>query len=388
MTKQNSIAIFGGTFDPIHNGHLIAAWRVFEELNLDKILFMPTGKTPHKKNENITSKELRTQMIKLAIKNNNNFAFSDFELKNDEINYTADTLVNLTKIWLDTHIYFIMGADSLLDIENWKNFVQIFDNCSIIVLNRDNLDLDKHIDLLTTKYKANIIPIKMENIAISSTDIRHRLNNGKSIKYLVPKAVEKYIYKNSIYKQLNPDCMLFLKNTLTKKKYIHSLGVANEALNLAIHYNLPDVNAAFFAGAFHDIAKCYTNDKLLELCKNYKLDIDPFMQTNLAITHGMVGAKIVEEIMPTATKDILNAISYHSTGRANMSMLEKIIYIADIIEPNRGNNPHLNNLRKIAYQDIDQAIKICLDYTLEKCAKKDTVFHPLGLLALEDLLKN
>ncbi len=199
--KLKKIGILGGTLDPIHLGHLIIAQYAMEELGLEKVLFMPSGNPPHKNISDIVSAAYRKDMINLAIKDNDNFLFSDFELKRQGTIYTSDTL----KMFLDknknTEIYFIMGADSVLSIETWHEPDKIFKLCKVVVADRDyNLELLKKQKIyLEEKYRADIILINSPLISISSTDIRNRIKSNHSIRYLVPDEVKYYIEKNELY---------------------------------------------------------------------------------------------------------------------------------------------------------------------------------------------
>ena len=197
---MKKIGIIGGTFNPIHLGHLIIAEKCLEALNLDKILFMPSGNPPHKKN--VLNGEIRGDMIKLAINGNQNFEYSDFELKRTGIIYTADTLSLMKQQNKDYELYFILGADSLLQMESWHEPSEIFKLCTVVVTDRDfnRETVRDKIKSFENKYDANIIYVVTPYIDISSSEIRELVNSGKSIKYLVPVDVENYINKNNLYK--------------------------------------------------------------------------------------------------------------------------------------------------------------------------------------------
>lgn len=195
----------GGTFNPIHNGHLIQSEFIREELNLDKIIFLPTGKTPHKKNKDVLDSRLRYEMVKLAIGDNEYFQISSYEIDNEKINYTVDTVLYLNELYKNDDLYFIIGGDSLLYLESWKDFNILIGKIKFIVAHRKWEDMEKikkTTDLLNSKYNGRIIRVDTPVIDISSTDIRNRLFNNRSIKYLLPKAVEDYIVDNKIYRRL------------------------------------------------------------------------------------------------------------------------------------------------------------------------------------------
>ena len=203
MDNLHKVGILGGTLDPIHMGHLIIAQTAMQALSLEKVVFMPSGNPPHKNTMNITDAYKRLEMVKYAIDNNDNFMYSDFELKRDGIIYTSDTLKLLKDKYKDIVLYFIMGADSLLAIETWHEPENIFRLCNIVVADRDllNLELISKIEYLKKKYDADIFHIESPLIDISSSYIRECIKSGKSIRYLVHDNVAKYIYENGIYKE-------------------------------------------------------------------------------------------------------------------------------------------------------------------------------------------
>lgn len=198
---MHKIGILGGTLDPIHIGHMIIAETALEELQLEKVIFMPSGNPPHKDKKSISDNIHRENMVKLSIEDNERFVFSDFEMKREGIIYTADTLKLLKEKYMDMDIFFILGADSLLAIETWYKPGVIFENCTIVVADRDKsndsiINMIKHLE---ERYNAKIIYIKSPMVDISSSDIRQKSENGKSIKYLVDYKVEKYIIDNKLF---------------------------------------------------------------------------------------------------------------------------------------------------------------------------------------------
>lgn len=198
---MKKIGILGGTLDPIHNGHLMIAECARDQLNLDEVWFMPTGNPPHKSNQNISPNEVRKEMIELAIEDNNNFKFSDFEYKRDGIIYTSDTMKLLKNAYKDTDFYFIMGADSLMYFKDWHKPEEIVLYCNLVVAGRDNDDSEllREVAILEDKYNINIHVLKSPKICISSSDIRDYINNKFSIKYMVPDSVERYIKNKNLY---------------------------------------------------------------------------------------------------------------------------------------------------------------------------------------------
>ena len=201
MKKTKKIGIMGGTFNPIHFGHLLLGETAYEQFSLDEVLFMPT-KNPYYKNlGNTVTEEDRVRMVKLAIKDNAHFTFSGEELNREGTTYTVETLQNLTRKNPDCEYYFIMGADSLYHIESWKDTEKVLQMAVILVAGRGDLSssLSSQIEYIENKYDASIHFLNSPSLEISSNDIRRRIRAGESIRYLLPREVEEYIYEHKLY---------------------------------------------------------------------------------------------------------------------------------------------------------------------------------------------
>lgn len=193
----------GGTFNPIHIGHLILGQTAVEQFQLDKVLFMPTKNPPHKRYDQIIDDAIRAEMVSLAIKDNPNFELSTFEMDREGITYTADTLNQLTKLNPDEEYYFIVGADSLFYIDRWKDPATIFKLSKLLAAVRDNKsneDMLQKIAQLNETFHSSAELLNSPNIDISSSEIRERAKNGMDIQYYVMPSVARYIKDNSLYR--------------------------------------------------------------------------------------------------------------------------------------------------------------------------------------------
>ncbi len=202
--NRKKIGIMGGTFDPIHIGHLILGEKAYEQLSLDKVLFMPSGNPPHKKNRpGRASDEQRVEMVRRAISNNPHFELSLAEMNEEGYTYTYRTLEQLTNQNPDTDYYFIIGADSLFDFEDWKNPQRICHASSIVVATRNHIpihDLDAKMHLLADKFQGEFIRLDTLNMDVSSHMIREWIHHSRSVRYYVPNDVRYYIEEQNIYK--------------------------------------------------------------------------------------------------------------------------------------------------------------------------------------------
>lgn len=201
MAKR--VGILGGTFDPIHYAHLILAEQAMEQFELDSVLIMPSAVPPHKDNQEVTSAFHRSRMVQLAIEDNSHLKYSSFELERQGPTYTSDTLMLLAKEHPECEYFFILGADSLFYLDKWHKPEQILSNAVILAAVRgdaEKKDLEKQIKILKKRYPVCQIEIlDTPHIEISSTMIRENVSQGKTIKYYVPKDVEKYIYQQKLY---------------------------------------------------------------------------------------------------------------------------------------------------------------------------------------------
>lgn len=198
------IGIIGGTFNPIHLAHLYIAYEAKCQLNLDKIIFIPTGSPPHKKDMEILEASLRYNMVYEAIKNYEDFEISDYEIEKKGLSYTFETLEHFKND--DNELYFITGADCLMDIEKWKYPEKIFRLCNFVVFNRagyskKNLRIQK--EKIQQKFNTNIIFLDIIDLEISSSIIRNRIKEGKRIDFFMPKEVLEYIITNNLYNYCN-----------------------------------------------------------------------------------------------------------------------------------------------------------------------------------------
>lgn len=194
----------GGTFNPIHIGHLIIAERAREQFDLEEVLFMPCGMPYMKDTSELLPSDIRARMVSLAIKDNPFFTLSTIEIEKKGSTYTYETLEQLRGENPETEYYFILGADSLWTISDWKEPERIFANCHILAAVRDDKsaqDMKKRINFLKNKFDANISLLKTGQIGISSSAIRDSLKKGTSVRYLVSKGVYEYIAENKLYKK-------------------------------------------------------------------------------------------------------------------------------------------------------------------------------------------
>lgn len=387
------IGIMGGTFNPVHNVHLIMAEEARRQFQLKKVLFMPSKNPPHKRKKSIASDKHRKRMIQHAIQDNPAFLFSDMELEREGTTYTKDTLATLKQLYPKDHFYFIVGGDSLASMEMWYDPAYIFKNCRILAANRDETDGGQIRKLKThyeKKYGAKIAEIQMPPISISSEMIRKKLAGDSSISGYVPDCVERYIRSNQLYGCSDPlflhtpseqEVIGYLAANLKPRRFLHTLGVAATAASLAAVHN-GDTKEAYMAGLLHDCAKYFTGDEWVEICEQEQIPLSDVERNNTVLIHGKLGAHFAKTRYGVDNEEILSAIRYHTTGRPGMGLLEKIIYIADYMEPGRKMEcqPYsLTEIRRMSYIEIDKALRMVLDCCISYLQQSQAPVDPLTM---------
>lgn len=199
---STKVGIFGGTFDPIHNGHLYIAYEALNQLKLDKIIFIPGGNPPHKSFSSVSDANQRYKMVELAIKSYENFEISDYELKKTTKSYSFETLEYYKSLSIG-ELYFILGADSLITIDSWKNVDRIMEAATLVVFNRPGFTKEQLVEKkaeVEHKYNKKIIYLDLLNLEISSSGVREEISTGKRVDFFIPDSVKRYIEENNIYR--------------------------------------------------------------------------------------------------------------------------------------------------------------------------------------------
>ena len=378
------IGVLGGTFNPIHNGHIEMARQALLLADLDEVWIMPAGIPPHKDQNGVCSSMHRMNMCRLACKPFSHILASDFEINSETNNYTYQTLEKLSACYPKDKFYFIMGQDSVESFRTWKEPQSILKHASLLVFLRGNhydeekLRCRETINGLKKDFEGEIIPLDFEPLAISSSKIRLLISknaDSSEVKPLLCDEVYQYIKEHRLYETIEEyDTKAFqkeLKKVLKPSRYEHSLGVADTSASLAAAYGYPK-HLAYVAGLLHDCAKYMSNEELLDYATKHKVDITKGDRKALHLLHAPVGAYIARNKYGIKDEDLLHAISVHTTGCPNMTLLDKIIFVADYIEPHRDKAPRLEELRKLSYKDINRAIVMILEDTINYIKSGDS----------------
>ena len=200
---SQKIGIMGGTFDPIHYGHLLIAQSAAEEFALDQVLFLPTGRSPHKSEKDVTDPQIRCEMVQIALEDNRKFEISMLEAENTEVNYTYASLQKLKQLYPKAQLYFIMGEDSLDDFPTWKKPEEICRLSTVLVAVRNDkgFGISDKIAEISQMYQADMHMLHAPNFSVSSHDIRKRIHENKSVRYMLPDKVTEYIVQHDLYRE-------------------------------------------------------------------------------------------------------------------------------------------------------------------------------------------
>ena len=393
------IGIFGGTFNPPHNGHVTLARAAAEQLALDRLLIMPACVPPHKPLPDRVTPQQRYAMAALMAAPVGRCAqASDIELHRTGKSYTSDTLQTLHEQYPDAELWLLMGSDMFLSLHTWHEPEVICALAHIAAFSRVEEDIraamERQKQTLEQQYRAEVALLNNPQlIELSSTDVRAALAAGRGSE-LVPEAVWGYIRREHLYgtqadlkhltvEELRPIAMSYLK----PKRMPHVLGTAEEAARLARRYGADETQARV-AGLLHDCTKKLDMAEQLALCGQYGIVLDPLEQKALKLLHAKTGAAIARHVYGVDDA-VYQAILYHTTGRAGMSLLEKILYLADYIEPSRkfANDPDVVRLRETVYEDLDRGLLLGLTMTIDEMVGMGNPVHHDTLDARDDLIE-
>lgn len=378
MPKER-IGIMGGSFNPIHERHMEMALSAKNQFHLDRILFLPTGNPPHKR-EGLADAEDRFEMTRLAVWGLQGCTASRMEIDREGVIYTVDTLTRLQKQMPDTAFDYIIGEDTLKDLPNWRKPDKVFSLCRFLVCCRTSEGLREHPVIGELEQRgASFAFMTLPPSPVSSTAIREKLANGMEAEELPPQVME-YIRIRGLYgfKQ-NPALSTMydsLKRTLSDKRLVHSLLVAYTARKLAKLHGINEEQAAL-AGLLHDCAKCLPLSTMQRIARDKRLLLDKETLSSGNLLHGPVGAVIAEEEYGVQDPLVLSSIRCHTTGKVGMLPLDMIVFLSDKIEPSRRSYPALEEVRTLAQHDLAQALSYSLESTLDYVRSQGTQPHPL-----------
>ena len=384
------LGVYGGTFNPPHIGHVRSASAAAAELRLDAMLIVPSGVPPHKAlPPGSPTPEERLELTRLAFSGVPCAEILDLELKREGVSYTAETLETILTSYPGAEIFLVMGTDMYLTLETWRSADRILDVVTPAVLSREAGDdgaVRAYSEKLLRKHGTRTEIIRNAAVEISSTELRRMLPRREGAGMLVAPAYA-YIIRKRLY-GAKPDFVWLRAQAygmLKPKRIPHVAGCEDEAVRLAERWGA-DADEAREAAILHDVTKHLDLDGQLLLCRKYDIMTDILEAAEVKLLHAKTGAAIarLEFGMSQAVHD---AILWHTTGRDDMTLLEKIIYIADYMEPTR-EFEGVDALRSLAYEDIDRAIIRGLRMSIEDMKTRGITPHPRTEEALLWLIRH
>jgi len=386
------IGIYGGAFNPPHTGHIRAAEYAVQALHLDRLLLIPSATSPHKPlPAGSAMPEQRLEMTKLWA--GEKMEVCDIELSRGGTSYTYETVEQLKKQYPNEELILFMGTDMFLSFHTWKEPQRILACVSLAVFYRGDKGEQAAIAQKKQEYETaghRVYLVENPVTEISSTQLR-RMLVFRCAKPFMDEKVLAHIEKNGLYGTAKDYKHLPMEeleqvviDLLNPNRVRHVLGCRDTAAELARVWGADETDAAR-AGLLHDITKALDGPLQLTLCREYGKVLDEFSENNPKTLHALTGSLVAERIFGE-NEAVVKAIESHTTGKPAMNTLEKIIYVADYMEPNR-DFPGVEKLRRLAYTDLDGALKLGLEMTLAMLKQQKRQISPASSQALAYLTK-
>ena len=380
-----TVAFYGGSFNPPHPAHVRACRIAFEALKPDKLLIIPAATPPHKAlPEGSPDAAERMELTRIAFRGFPEAEVSAMELGRAGRSYTSDTVAALRREYPDAEFCMIMGTDMLLTFEEWHEWRYILSEASLAVLPREEGDLEAiraGAARLEREYGAKIYVLDAAPLPMSSTAVRAELAGRSGADELDGEVYARIIKMRDYGAKPQLDWLRerayrYLKPT----RVPHVAGCEHEAVKLARRWG-EDPGDAAEAGILHDITKKLSMEEQLKLAEKYGIVFDTFELGNVKLTHAITGAALARDLFGVSGR-VYDAIRWHTTGRPGMGLLEKIIYLADYIEPTRDFDG-VEPLRALAYEDLDAAMALGLRMSLDELKAAGIEPHPDSARALK-----
>ena len=374
------IGIMGGTFDPIHEGHVHMAREALGDLGLDRVLMIPTGNPPHKKG--VTDGEDRWKMVCASVAWDEGLQPSRIELDRGGVIYTVDTLSRLRESYPQAQWYYIIGEDTLLDLKNWRRYEEVLGMCTFLVCprpweaTREELAAE---EARLTALGGRFIHVDMPMKDVSSTEVRESLARGENPADL-PLVCAEYARLAGLYGQGRrvPEAWLDrLFKDLKITRFAHTLGVSECARRLARLHGV-DEHRAEIAAVLHDCAKYYPLEEMQRICRAMGIDDEAILATD-RLMHAPVGAYVAKAVYGVEDEEILRAIERHTLGAEGMTRLDVIVNLADKIELTRRDYPGLAEIRALAEESPERALLASMRSTRQYVERGGHALHPQTL---------
>lgn len=390
------VGIYGGTFDPPHLGHMRAARAALGLLGLDELILIPAKQPPHKVlSEGSAPAEDRLAMTELMADGllDERVSVSRIELDREGKSYTADTLREIHEQRPEDELFLLMGTDMYLTFQDWYKPEEIAKLATLVPFARSGTDTGELFriqgEYLDRTLGARTVALELPEITeLSSTQLRSGLAQGAyTDKLWLP--VWGYILRHGLYgverdlKHLSDSDLRAASWSMVKaRRFAHVKGCEEECVRLARRWGA-DERAARRAGILHDCTKYLEMEEQLALCERYGIPLDALERESVKLLHSKTGAAVAKYVYGESDA-VYDAIFYHTTGRAGMTLLGKILYVADYMEPNR-DFPEVGELRRLAYEDLDGAVALGAELAISEMVEKNREVHPNTLACYREM---
>ena len=389
---MEKIGIFGGTFNPIHSGHVMLAKHYLQALDLTRLLVIPTQQPPHKKAVNLAPARLRMQLCELGFADVEKVQVSDMELLRSGKSYTVDTVRQLREQYPQAELFLLVGSDMFLSFQLWKDWQEILKHTTLCTAARNEgelCELKKCAQTLSQYGSVQVFDFPV--LSISSTEIREKISRGESCAGLLPPCVYQKILQEKLYlkqekiKMTNEEYVEVIRRMLKPKRFEHSLNVAQQAVHLAQKYGA-DEQKAYIAGILHDVCKNLPQSEQLQWMEKSAIILDNNLLEQPPVWHGFAAAEYIRQVLGIEDEDIINAVRYHTVARAGMSKLEQIIYLADLTSKER-DYPDAEKMREIVERSLTAGMREALIFAVSNQAAKQLPLCMDTCLAYNEYLK-
>lgn len=383
---MSQTVLYGGTFNPIHRGHLDICVRARQAVDARRVLLMPAAQPPHKSAGWLAPDQDRLAMCALAAREYDLIQVDDWEIRRGGRSYTVDTLGHLAAVFPEEELWLLIGTDMFLTFTQWHRWEEIGKMASLLVASREEGDREQLLDQQQRLAERGVRSRLLQNppMPMSSTQIREELRRDGTTGKVCPQVLD-YIREKELY--LHPPEELdylrrYIRPLMTDYRYRHSLGVEKQAVKMARRFGA-DQRKAALAGILHDVCKDMPKGALLQNILESGIINGIDFKASPQLIHSYAGALYLQSHMDIHDLEVIEAVRYHTTARAGMSLLETVVYLADLTSEDR-EYPDVGEMRRLCDTDLRKAMIHALTHTVKELTRKQKPICPDTLGACKE----
>ncbi len=383
---MSQTVLYGGTFNPIHRGHLDICVRARQAVDARRVLLMPAAQPPHKSAGWLAPDQDRLAMCALAAREYDLIQVDDWEIRRGGRSYTVDTLGHLAAVFPEEELWLLIGTDMFLTFTQWHRWEEIGKMASLLVASREEGDRERLLDQQQKLAERGVRSRLLQNppMPMSSTQIREELRRDGTTGKVCPQVLD-YIREKELY--LHPPEELdylrrYIRPLMTDYRYRHSLGVEKQAVKMARRFGA-DQRKAALAGILHDVCKDMPKGALLQNILESGIINGIDFKASPQLIHSYAGALYLQSHMDIHDLEVIEAVRYHTTARAGMSLLETVVYLADLTSEDR-EYPDVGEMRRLCDTDLRKAMIHALTHTVKELTRKQKPICPDTLGACKE----